>query len=92
VATALLLPWPAQAAAELDRGVLARAQAGDAAAQNLLGDMYENGNGVERDPAQAAHWYRLAAEQGLADAQLNLGVLYENGEGVERSDVEAARW
>src|SRR5688572_23589890 len=73
-------------------GIVARAESGDAAAQNLLGEMYENGNGVPRDPAKAAHWYRLAAKQGLSEAQLSLGVLYENGEGVAQSDAEAARW
>jgi len=55
---------------------------GDAEAQNILGAMYENGRGVPQDYAQAAAWYRKAAEQGLADAQYNLGVLYYSGQGV----------
>jgi TPR repeat protein len=42
--------------------------------------------------AQAAEWYRKAAEQGDADAQATLGVLYSLGQGVPHSDVEAYYW
>jgi TPR repeat protein len=31
--------------------------------------MYENGDGVEQDSAEAVRWYKKAAEQGDADAQ-----------------------
>ena len=31
-----------------------------------------------QDDAEAAKWYRLAAEQGDAEAQHNLGVMYDN--------------
>src|SRR5437867_9161069 len=82
----------AQTATQPAPTVLARAQAGDPVAQNQLGEMYEHGNGVPRDFAKAARWYRLAAEQGMAPAQLNLGTLYENGQGVAQSYAEAARW
>jgi TPR repeat protein len=34
---------------------------------------YENGTGVDKDPAEAARLFALAAEQGLAEAQLSLG-------------------
>ncbi len=59
-------------------------------AQNLLGVMYENSDGVALDFAKAASWYEKAARQGHAEAQLNLGVLFENGEGVPRSEERAA--
>jgi uncharacterized protein len=35
-------------------------------AQNNIGLMYKNGNGVVQDYAEALKWYRLAAEQGNA--------------------------
>jgi uncharacterized protein len=41
--------------------------------------MYDNGNGVVQDYAEAVKWYRLAAEQGNAQAQYNLGLMYANG-------------
>jgi TPR repeat protein len=37
--------------------------------------MYDSGEGVAQDHAEAVIWYTLAAEQGLAAAQLNLGIL-----------------
>ena len=40
--------------------------------------MYQNGRGVPQDDAEAAKWFRLAAEQGDAEAQHNLGVMYDN--------------
>ena len=42
--------------------------------------------------AEAAKWYRKAAEQGLAGAQYCLGACYNNGEGVEQDFEEAAKW
>ena len=44
------------------------AEQGDAQAQNNLGWMYRNGQGVTQDDKTAVKWYRLAAEQGFAVA------------------------
>ena len=68
------------------------AEAGNADAQNLLGMMYEYGEGVKLDAKTAADWYRKAAEQGHSDAQLNLGTLYDNGQGVTHDEKMAAHW
>ena len=43
-----------------------RAEAGDAAAQTLLAEIYSRGLGVPRDTDLAAEWYKKAAEQGRA--------------------------
>src|SRR5207253_2871509 len=52
--------------------------------------MYHLGrDGVERDCALAAKWFRLAANQGSAAAQNSLGVLYEEGLGIRTDIVEA---
>jgi curved DNA-binding protein CbpA len=45
---------------------------GYSSAQNNLGVLYENGQGIARDYTQAAYWYRKAAEQGDVDAIKNL--------------------
>jgi TPR repeat protein len=50
------------------------------------------GEGVERNPAEAARWWRAAADQGLPQAQFNLGMLYETGQGVTVDYLEAAKW
>ena len=57
--------------------VKAKAEAGDADSQVELGLRYEKGEGVAKDQAEAAKWYRKAAEQNYARAQNNLGVCYE---------------
>jgi TPR repeat protein len=45
------------------------AEQGNTYGQTSLGFMYENGQGVLQDYAEAVKWYRLAADQGVAAAQ-----------------------
>lgn len=54
--------------------------------------MYEQGQGVPQDYAQAAIWYRKAAEQGDVDAQFSFGEMYYYGYGVPQDYAEAAIW
>jgi TPR repeat protein len=54
--------------------------------------MYDNGDGVPEDAAEAVRWWRLAAEQGDAMAQSGLGIMYRSGRGVPEDDAEAVRW
>jgi hypothetical protein len=68
------------------------AEAGNAVAQQKLGNAYSYGNGVPKDAAQAVTWYSKAAEQGNADAQNSLGAMYNHGEGVPKDVVQAATW
>jgi len=67
------------------------AEQGHAGAQSDLGVMYERGDGVLEDYAEAVRLFRLAAEQGDANAQTNLGNMYVNGEGVPEDYAEAVR-
>jgi TPR repeat protein len=67
----------------------AAASAGDASAATNLGLMYLKGEGVAKDPAQAARLFEQAAGAGNASAAYNLGGLYENGLGVETSIEQA---
>jgi uncharacterized protein len=69
-----------------------KAEQGDPAAQNALGDLYAHGQGVTQDYRQAAQWYRLAAEQGLAVAQGKLAALYAAGAIGKSDPAEAVRW
>ena len=68
------------------------AEQGDARAKFNLGVMYNRGEGVTQDYAEAVKWYRKAAEQGNAKAQNNLGAMYDNGYGVTQDYAEAAKW
>jgi TPR repeat protein len=57
-----------------------------------LGVKFANGKGADQDYAQAAEWYRKAAEQSHPLAQFNLGVMYAHGQGVARDDAQSADW
>ena len=54
--------------------------------------MYESGQGVEQDTAQALEWYRKAAEQEDGKAQIKLGEIYRDGQGVEQDNAQAIQW
>ncbi len=71
---------------------LPMAWSGDARAQYMLGYLSEFGLGQLWSNAQAAGWYRQAAERGFSDAQLRLASLYERGMGVPRDEAMAVRW
>ncbi len=61
-------------------------------AQFVLGLTYDFGRGVPTDEAEAARWYRKAAEQGHARAQFFLGMMHDYGRGVPKDDVQAYMW
>jgi uncharacterized protein len=65
---------------------------GSIRAQSLMALLYDTGLGVQRDPLEAARWYRKAADQGHIQSQLQLGFKYSKGDGVSQSDFEAATW
>ena len=69
------------------------ADKGNVPAENRLASIYFwGGHGVRPDPAQAALWYRKAADQGNALAQAHLGLIYEHGYGVPKDPVMACMW
>lgn len=70
----------------------ARALQGFPGAQSNLGDLYANGYGVPKDPAEAASWYKKSAEQGYGEAEFNLGLTYLNGDGVAKNETEGLAW
>lgn len=65
---------------------------GDRLALFEIGARYTDGRGVPSDRAEAAKWYKLAADRGLAPAQYRLGNMYEKANGVERNLAEAKRY
>jgi TPR repeat protein len=87
-----LAPAWAQTAG-IDPALVARASAGNAAAQVRVGECYAAGQGVERDLRQAAEWYRRAAEKGDVAGELHLAALYrDGGKGFPRDMDQAAEW
>jgi TPR repeat protein len=53
--------------------------------------MYYQGEGLPRNLAEAAKWFRAAA-RGLASAQFNLSLMYGTGEGTAKDPAAAAKW
>lgn len=76
----------------IDPTLMAKATAGNPDAEFRVGVQYEVGANVATDPAQAAAWYRKAADKGFAQAEHSLGVLYEFGNGVPEDYATAAQW
>jgi len=68
---------------------LARANAGDAESQNVVGYMLFYGEGVRMDRTRARLWFQRAAAQGNANAQRNLAIL--SAAGAAESAVASAR-
>ena len=64
VLMALVVCVPVEAQTPEIDALRARAAQGDAEAQYDLRFVYFTGEGVPQDDAEAARWYRLAAEQG----------------------------
>jgi TPR repeat protein len=69
-----------------------RAQAGDVKAMTLLGELYANGQGVGRDDAKAAEWYKRAADAGDANAMFALGTFELDGRAGPRNRAAALDW
>src|SRR5437660_11569711 len=65
-----------------------KAEAGDPAAQYLLGMHYAFG--IEKDDlTQSVYWFRKSAAQAYSEAEYRLGQAYASGRGV-RDDSKAA--
>jgi TPR repeat protein len=55
-----------------------------------LGEMFEKGEGISVDMAEAARWYREALELGNANGAEHLARLHRDGRGMPK-DIEAAK-
>jgi TPR repeat protein len=65
---------------------------GSVAAQNAIGTLYEQGQGIPQDYVEARKWYEKAAGLGDRNSMFNLGVLYEKGRGVHQDLKQARKW
>ena len=75
----------------IDPALLAKANAGDPAAQVQVGESYATGKAVAQNLKQAAEWFRKAADKGDIDGELHLAALYrDGGKGFPRDMTQAA--
>ena len=70
----------------------ANAECVNAEVQFHLGLKFAGSGGTVPDYAQAAEWYRKAAEQDHSLAQFNLGMMYAHGQGVRQDAVQSRAW
>lgn len=61
-------------------------------AQNILGLLYKEGDGVRQDYGKAVEWFKKAADQGYASGQYNMGYAYSSGQGVRQDYSKALEW
>lgn len=65
---------------------------GNATAQFMLSNLYEQGLGVPKNLKLSAEWRAKAANRGNTAAQLELGKMYLAGKGVEKDSAKAEYW
>lgn len=71
---------------------LKKAQAGDAEAQNTVGEwLYHGTEGMTRNYDEALQWWAKSAKQGNAKAIGNMGMCYRYGQGCSRDSLKAVR-
>src|SRR3954467_2554027 len=68
-----------------------RAQAGDAKAMTMLGELYANAFGVKRDYGKALEWYKRASNAGDRAAMFALAMMSLSGRGVPTDKQEAVK-
>ena len=56
----------------------------------VLGDLYERGDGFQADARKAVEWYLCAVEGEKVESMLRLGICYGLGSGVDMYLVKAA--
>jgi hypothetical protein len=85
----------------IDPALLAKANAGDAAAEVAVGEQFAQAAAAERDKARMAAdyqqelaWYRKAADQNNIAGEMHLAALYRDGRGnsIPRDMEQAAAW
>jgi TPR repeat protein len=65
------------------------ALAGYAVAQYRVGELYEEGDGLNQDRASALIWYRLAADQGMDQAVIKMAFEFLSG-GSDKKNIPLA--
>lgn len=68
------------------------ANGGHTAAKEILGIMYNLGQGVEKDPKKAFEMLSESAEKGRPLSQHHLGVMNFTGSGVPQDSIKALMW
>ncbi len=66
--------------------------ANDGPAMTLIGELYRDGLGVRTDPAEAARWYRIAADRGDPQGAYALALAYLQARGLKEDRAAGREW
>jgi hypothetical protein len=78
---------------EFERLLRRAGELGSVGAQRALGVKHATGRWTgPKDLAEAARWYRLAAENGDAESQCDLGFMLLDGDGIPKNFEEGVMW
>ena len=66
--------------------------AGDHVAMTLVARLFHDGTGVRQNLAEAARWYKLAAERGNREAMFGFAAMILLGEGISLDKAAAGSW
>lgn len=80
-----------QEATDSLKAIMAKAENGDAVAQNEVGMWYYRGRHYNQDYKIALEWWARAAKQGNVQAIGNMGLCYQTGNGVAADSVMATK-
>lgn len=72
--------------------LLPAAQSGDVGSQGLVGEMYLDGLGVDKNFTESAKWFQLAASGGDRRSMDALARLYVQGKGIGQNHELARTW
>jgi hypothetical protein len=78
--------------AEISEALWDAANRGDAEAIGHIGAMYDYGQDIPQNYAEAVRWYRVSANKGNDFSMSRIGGMYHMGVGVSQSNTEALRW
>ena len=56
----------------------------------MMGSLFERGDGVARNEAEALRWFRLASDQGHPEACFDIAQFYHHGMGGLDEDLAVA--
>jgi len=77
---------------ECYNGICRVADHGHPQAQSILGQMYEDGIGVEKNIGKAIKYYEMAASKGIPEAENRLGHILYRGKETKRNPQQACKW
>ncbi|KAJ3439309.1 erad-associated e3 ubiquitin-protein ligase component-related [Anaeramoeba flamelloides] len=69
-----------------------KSEEGDGFLQNILGIMYQEGNGLEKNKEVAFQWFKKSAKNNETTGMNNLAIAFHTGKGVKKNHAKSFKW